>query len=388
MAVVCAVVAGGGFVGAGYANASTADAAFAASSNAAFLSEITKAQENQTSLDSFAGGIIGGADLTGNGLGGLVAGKPLFGQTMALAEKPAKRPVINLTRPSSAPGSQTGPLTNVDYKALGKDFPKYSRDFISQVRKDILDAARQGLGHSYVWGGTSFANGWDCSGFVQWAYAQAGVSLPRTEQWQGMIPTDKPQPGDLVAQNPDGPNHWAHVGIYLGNGQMISALNPSVGTIISTPQAISSSSTFFTMPGFAAADTKAESDAKASASKSAKPSAKPSNSHGSTSKPGTTSPSTTKPHTPSNTPKPSTGGPSTGGPTTSTPSGPATTVPPTTHPTTPPTSPGTTPPTSGPVPSGSPSSGAPVDPETSGAGSEAGPGTGTGPDGAGDEPAE
>lgn len=100
------------------------------------------------------------------------------------------------------------------------------------TRQAILTAARLGLGHAYVWGGTSFAQGWDCSGFAQWAYRKAGISLPRTEQWLAMRQTTTPLPGDLVVQNADGPRHWAHVGIYLGGGMMISALNPTVGTVL------------------------------------------------------------------------------------------------------------------------------------------------------------
>lgn len=90
----------------------------------------------------------------------------------------------------------------------------------------IAGTAMQGQGSSYVWGGTSFG-AWDCSGFVQWVYAQHGIQLPRVAAAQGAAgtPTANPQPGDLVVQN-----GGSHIGIYLGNGQMISALNPSQGT--------------------------------------------------------------------------------------------------------------------------------------------------------------
>ncbi len=112
----------------------------------------------------------------------------------------------------------------------------------------IIRAAQTGLGHPYVWGGTSFLLGWDCSGFVQWAYRQAGVELPRTEQWRAMVPTSAPQPGDLVAQNQDGPDHWSHVGIYVGDGMMISALNPDVGTVL-LPTSATGTSRYFTLAG-------------------------------------------------------------------------------------------------------------------------------------------
>ncbi|GAB3530427.1 hypothetical protein GCM10027402_35700 [Arthrobacter monumenti] len=114
----------------------------------------------------------------------------------------------------------------------------------------VVPYAHQGLGHPYVWGGTSFASGWDCSGFVQWAFAQAGFQMPRVSQWEGMQPTQNPSPGDLVTQRPDGPNHWAHVGIYIGDGMMISALNPDQGTIIHSIGP-AGTSWFFTLPGTA-----------------------------------------------------------------------------------------------------------------------------------------
>jgi cell wall-associated NlpC family hydrolase len=102
---------------------------------------------------------------------------------------------------------------------------------LSQLRREILAYAQEGVGGAYVWGGTAF-KAWDCSGYVQWVYGQAGIHLPRTEQWAAGTATAEPQPGDLVVQNPDGPNHWGHVGIYAGNGMMYSALNPAVGTLL------------------------------------------------------------------------------------------------------------------------------------------------------------
>lgn len=109
----------------------------------------------------------------------------------------------------------------------------------------VVAYAYAGLGSTYVWGGTSRTEGWDCSGFVQWAYRQAGIDLPRTEQWVGMTRTTTPSPGDLVTQRPDGVNHWAHVGIYIGNSMMISALNPMQGTILHSVGPVGTS-TYFT----------------------------------------------------------------------------------------------------------------------------------------------
>jgi cell wall-associated NlpC family hydrolase len=114
-------------------------------------------------------------------------------------------------------------------------------DTVSAAAASGLAAiAYTGIGHPYLWGGTT-PNGWDCSGFTQWVYAQAGISIPRTNAWTAMRPTATPAPGDLVMQN-----GGAHVGIYVGNGMMISALNPSQGTLLHAAAATGTSS-FYTL---------------------------------------------------------------------------------------------------------------------------------------------
>ncbi len=86
-------------------------------------------------------------------------------------------------------------------------------------------AAHRALGKPYVWGANG-PSGFDCSGLMQWAYAQAGVSLPRTSQAQRyagrMVPLSQAQPGDLVAYRADA----SHIGMYVGNGQVIHAPYP------------------------------------------------------------------------------------------------------------------------------------------------------------------
>lgn len=88
-----------------------------------------------------------------------------------------------------------------------------------------LMAARQALGRPYVWGANG-PDGFDCSGLMQWAYARAGVGLPRTSQAQRyagrMVPLSQARPGDLVAYRADA----SHIGMYAGNGQVIHAPYP------------------------------------------------------------------------------------------------------------------------------------------------------------------
>ncbi|MET3935858.1 cell wall-associated NlpC family hydrolase [Arthrobacter sp. OAP107] len=110
----------------------------------------------------------------------------------------------------------------------------------SAAASGLAAIAYTGIGHPYVWGGTT-PSGWDCSGFTQWVYAQAGISIPRVNAWNAMKPTSTPAPGDLVMQN-----GGAHVGIYVGNGMMISALNPADGTLLHAVSATGTSA-FYTL---------------------------------------------------------------------------------------------------------------------------------------------
>lgn len=91
----------------------------------------------------------------------------------------------------------------------------------------IVSIAMQYVGTPYVYGGSS-PSGFDCSGFVQYVYAQAGISLPRTSGAQAAAGTavsmSEAQPGDIVY-------YGYHVGIYAGNGMMIDAGNESTGVV-------------------------------------------------------------------------------------------------------------------------------------------------------------
>ncbi|MFJ1600614.1 NlpC/P60 family protein [Streptomyces sp. NPDC088261] len=86
-------------------------------------------------------------------------------------------------------------------------------------------AAAGAVGRPYVWGANG-PTGFDCSGLTQWSYAQAGVGLPRTSQAQRyagrQVPLSQALPGDLVAYRDDA----SHIGMYVGNGQVIHAPYP------------------------------------------------------------------------------------------------------------------------------------------------------------------
>jgi peptidoglycan DL-endopeptidase CwlO len=94
-----------------------------------------------------------------------------------------------------------------------------------------IQAAESQIGVPYVWGGESPGSGFDCSGLVQWSYAQAGIGLPRTSGAQYAatvhIPLADIEPGDLLFYGPGGDEH---VAMYVGGGSMIEA--PQTGETV------------------------------------------------------------------------------------------------------------------------------------------------------------
>jgi hypothetical protein len=103
----------------------------------------------------------------------------------------------------------------------------------------IVQAVQKFLGYPYVYGGTT-PSGFDCSGLVQYVLTGLGVSgVPRTSEeqyaWAQHINSTQLAPGDLVfAQFPGDNASPGHVGIYIGNGNIISAEDPAQGVGVSS----------------------------------------------------------------------------------------------------------------------------------------------------------
>lgn len=95
----------------------------------------------------------------------------------------------------------------------------------------IADYGLQFVGNPYVYGGTSLTNGADCSGFVQSVYRHFGYSVPRSSSEQRSagreVSYSEAQPGDIIC-------YAGHVGIYIGNGQIVHASSPSTGIKVGT----------------------------------------------------------------------------------------------------------------------------------------------------------
>ncbi len=99
----------------------------------------------------------------------------------------------------------------------------------SSAAQKAVDAALSKLGSAYVYGATGPST-FDCSGLMQWAYKQAGITLPRTSSAQAgfgtSVPRDQLQPGDLVAYY----SPVSHIGMYIGDGKMVHA--PTSGDVV------------------------------------------------------------------------------------------------------------------------------------------------------------
>ena len=119
------------------------------------------------------------------------------------------------------------------YRALmNKEMPPNRSN---SVVRNVLRAAYSVIGTPYVFGGTS-PYGFDCSGFTQYAFARAGVSLPRVADSQfyygRQISMSQLRPGDLIFFTTYEPGA-SHCGIYVGNGNFIHA-GTSTGVTVSS----------------------------------------------------------------------------------------------------------------------------------------------------------
>lgn len=134
------------------------------------------------------------------------------------AEKEAKQK--STSQKSFASGSTKSSGSTASSKSSGSTSG-------SSQGQAVVNYAMQFIGNPYVWGGSSLTNGTDCSGFTMSVYSHFGVSLPHYDGAQRSCGTAvsslaEAQPGDLIC-------YYGHVGIYIGNGQIVHASNPRTG---------------------------------------------------------------------------------------------------------------------------------------------------------------
>jgi hypothetical protein len=109
-------------------------------------------------------------------------------------------------------------------------------EFLTRAQiSGFLNAAASRVGAPYVWGAEG-PNSFDCSGLVQWSFAQVGIRMPRVAQEQFFtgphVKYADARPGDLLFwhYDPTNPTYIDHVAIYAGNGQMLVA--PHTGDVV------------------------------------------------------------------------------------------------------------------------------------------------------------
>lgn len=107
--------------------------------------------------------------------------------------------------------------------------------FDNETMERVINEALKYDGWPYIYGGSTPATSFDCSGLIQWCYSMAGIQLPRTAQDQynatQHIPLSQAQPGDLVffQGTTSGGNYITHVGLYLGGNRMFHAGSSETG---------------------------------------------------------------------------------------------------------------------------------------------------------------
>ena len=142
---------------------------------------------------------------------------------------------------------KAGNRTDKSFKVVVKEAPPvvvqqapvYQNNIVTNAAvnasgNDIVSIAYSFVGYPYVYGGAS-PSGFDCSGFVQYVYSMVGKSVSRsssTQAYDGVgISYSEAQPGDILSWGHGG--MVTHSAIYIGNGQMIHAMNSNSGVIVS-----------------------------------------------------------------------------------------------------------------------------------------------------------
>lgn len=146
--------------------------------------------------------------------------------SLASLEAEIRQDIASARTPSTAVASAAS-SSNDDLVTLSDKSEKSSKPVSGSGGLDVaINAGFQHLGTPYVWAGKG-PGGFDCSGFVSWAYDEAGYNIPSsTAGLSGTgtkVSSSNMQPGDLVFFNTYKTN--GHVGIYLGGGNFIGAQN-------------------------------------------------------------------------------------------------------------------------------------------------------------------
>lgn len=143
-------------------------------------------------------------------------------------ERKEKARQEELAKNNLAVAKGNGSSTKIDSSQVVENVVSSSEG--SALGRDVAAYGCQFIGNPYVFGGTSLTNGTDCSGFTQSVYAHFGIRIPRDSTSQRFFGTGvdyaQAQPGDLIC-------YAGHVGLYIGNGQIVHASSERTGIKIS-----------------------------------------------------------------------------------------------------------------------------------------------------------
>lgn len=114
---------------------------------------------------------------------------------------------------------------------VGETSTEAGEEYSQASGEAVAEYAKQFVGNPYVYGGSSLTDGADCSGFVMAVYQHFGIGLPHdagADRKYGVdVPLSEAQPGDLIC-------FYGHIGIYIGDNQIVHAMDESHGITIST----------------------------------------------------------------------------------------------------------------------------------------------------------